>query len=190
MENRVIEYAILKIKKIVDYPVIERKNKDFKIKLCDKDVISRLTVIHYGRKHFNPFVFEPIRNVNYFKPDGGLWTSPVNSNYGWIDWNKQYKWIFCDPSKSFKLRFYDNAKIMIIDGKEDLDELPTYIIRERGRGDVEYVDFKKLSKVCDAIWLTEKGVEKTESSYPVSLSGWDCETVLIMNKKCCYQWKH
>jgi len=187
MINYAFEYLKLKLKDIINYPIISYKNKDFKIKLCEPDVVKNLVVVHYGRKHFDSHFFEPIKNINYFKPEGGLWTSPVNSNYGWIDWNRDYKWIFCNPLISFKLKFYDDAKIMIIDSKEDLDELPTYTVKEFGHKEVEYVDFKRLSKVCDAIWLTEKGVEETESSYPVSLSGWDCETILIMNKNCCYQ---
>jgi len=176
--------------KLID-KLFSRINKtETNYKFCDVDTVRNLTVIHYGRKHFWPILFDPISNINFNKPYGGLWTSPIDSNYGWIDWNKDSKWVFCEPSVSFKLRFRDDAKILVIDSAEDLKGLPTYKFTPKLFKTQEYLDFRSLSKVCDALWLTEKGLRETKSSHPISFEGWDCETVLIMNKKCCYQWRH
>jgi len=51
----------------------------------------------------------------------------------------------------------------------------------------EYPNFELLATMCDAIWLTEKGQNETHLSYPISLYGWDCESVLIINGECCYE---
>ena len=49
-----------------------------------------------------------------------------------------------------------------------------------------YLDFEKIAENYDAIWLTEKGMQETRWSNP-DLYGWDCETFLILNPKCCYE---
>ena len=52
----------------------------------------------------------------------------------------------------------------------------------------KYIDFEKLVKIgIDAIWLTEKGINQTHLSQPSNLYGWDVETVLVLNKKCCFE---
>ena len=47
--------------------------------LCD-------VLIHYGNNKFDEDLFLPIKNKRWEKPDGGLWTSPKNSKWGWKDW--------------------------------------------------------------------------------------------------------
>jgi len=51
-----------------------------------------------------------------------------------------------------------------------------------------YLDFEQLSKTYDAVWLTYNGERKTRYSNP-DLYGWDCESVLILNKNSVYQVK-
>ena len=42
-----------------------------------------LDLISYGLgDKFIPEKFQPIKNVDWVKPDGGLWASPVDSIYG------------------------------------------------------------------------------------------------------------
>lgn len=47
-----------------------------------------MQLIHYGHSDFNIAKFKPIKNDDYgwVKPNGGLWTSPLESNWGWKDW--------------------------------------------------------------------------------------------------------
>jgi len=47
-----------------------------------------MKVIHYGSDKFIPELFKSVENVNYVKPKGGLWTSPLDSKYGWSDFCK------------------------------------------------------------------------------------------------------
>jgi len=44
-----------------------------------------MKLIHYGSTSFDPKKFNPVLN-SYIKPTGGLWTSPIDSEFGWKDW--------------------------------------------------------------------------------------------------------
>ena len=58
------------------------------------------------------------------------------------------------------------------------------------------INFYEMSKDYDAIHLTEKGQWKTRMTRPVSLYGWDCETVywfrmkfkVVKNIRCKKRW--
>jgi hypothetical protein len=158
----------------------------YKLNFANPDAVSSLTVIHYGAKKYIESSIKPISNENWVKPKGGLWTSPVDSNWGWKDWCEGAEFRQCHESNSFKLKFNPDTKIILIDSLKDLIELPLLDI---GLGSIkrEYPDFSFLSTMCDAIWLTEKGQGETHLTYPISLYGWDCESVLIMNPKCCFE---
>jgi hypothetical protein len=153
------------------------------IKLCDADEIAKLEVIHYGSPVYKPGRFKKVKNDGWVKPIGGLWTSPVDSNWGWKDWCKYEDFRECNDDNSFRLKFIEGSKILIIDSLDDLIKLPKYKC-EYGR---EYPDFEFISKIFDGILLTEKGQNETRYSRPLSLYGWDCESILILNKKCCYE---
>ncbi len=89
----------------------------------------------------------------------------------------------CKEDKSFKLKFHSESKIIIIDSFNDLNMLPRSENKLRLS---ESLDFELLSTIADAIWLTDKGQSATRHSMPISLYGWDCESILIMNKNCVY----
>jgi hypothetical protein len=136
--------------------------------------------IHYGSKIFKPELIKPIKNSYWVKPDGGLWTSPIDSKWGWVDWCESEKFKECNIENSFTLKFYDWAKICVIDSFSDLVKLPYY------ENYMRFLDFEEIAENYDAIWLTENGETKTRFSNP-GLYGWDCESVLILNSKCCYE---
>ena len=48
--------------------------------------MSRMKFIHYGNTVFDSDKFKPIKNVNFVKPSGGFWASPLNSKRGWNTW--------------------------------------------------------------------------------------------------------
>jgi hypothetical protein len=129
-------------------------------------------------------MIRPIKNGRLTnKARGGIWTSPLNSSHSWKNWCNGTNWRNYPEDLNFKLRFNKDSKILLINNIEDLNDLP--LVKE-----LEFIgaiDFESLSKECDAIWLTEKGLRETEDIWPVSLMGWDCETVHIFNSKCCYQ---
>jgi len=154
---------------------------------CQADIMCSLSVVHFGSKEYQPHLINPIKNDNWVKPKGGLWTSPINSNWGWKDWCESENFRDCNEANSFKLKFKNDAKIMLIDSLKDLLNLPKRIIDYGNNCKREYPDFELLATICDAIWLTEKGQNETHLSYPNSLYGWDCESVLILNPECCYE---
>ena len=132
---------------------------------------------HYGSKTCDLRKFKAIKNGYWVKPSkGGLWTSPVDSEWGWKDWNDSEEFVVCDDQNSFIVYLKEDAKILTIDSHEDLLNAPLT--------DMLRLDFEHIAETYDAIWLTIKGQRDTRFSYPVTLYGWDCETVLILNKKC------
>ena len=132
---------------------------------------SVIDLRHYGAVNYRPELFKPIENrIGRNKPRGGLWTSPVDSGWGWKDWAEMEE--FGDLSTYFDLVFY--GRVMVIDGVDDLMRLPW-----DGRG----VLFDRLGGCgVDAIHLTERGEKETRLTSPYDFYGWDCETVLIMNQ--------
>jgi len=126
----------------------------------------------------------PVRNGRMFvKPGhGGFWTSPVRDDGGgWLDWCKGEEFWVDGKDRLFELVLDDGLNVYSIHSYEDLMELHG----EYGLND-EYVkhfsgfaclDFERLSKVYDGIYLSDEGQWATRFSMP-SLYGWDCECVL------------
>ena len=141
-----------------------------------------LELIHYGSNSFEKDWFAPVKNSGFLnKPEGGLWASPVNSEYGWIDWCKSENFMLQKLEKSFK--FNCNGSFIVINKPEDLEELPLCFEEhfiEIGLK-FSYFDFEKIAKEVDGVYLTEAGQYRTRLSFPLNLYGWDCESVLIFN---------
>jgi hypothetical protein len=142
-----------------------------------------MKVIHYGSNKFDESKFQSIKNDNWAKPRGGLWTSPINSKYGWKDWNESEQFMACDIENSFIIELSNDCKILKIDSKIDLLKLPTY-----SKENSVYLDYEAITTKYDAIWLTANGENETRYcgmfDNNAKMYGWDCETVLILNNKC------
>lgn len=142
-------------------------------------------LVHFGSAFYNPTLVSPIANDNWCKPKGGLWTSPVNSKWGWKDWCECENFRDCDESNCFKLVLNADARIFVIDSLNNLKNAPLVDLKIGEHYQRQYLDFELLATKYDAIWLTEKGLNETHLSHPLNLYGWDCESVLIMNAYCC-----
>jgi len=157
----------------------------YKFRFCPAEIVDDLEVIHYGNTRYIPQLVGQIKNEGFVKPLGGLWTSPVNSDWGWKDWNAGEQYSECDEENSFVLKFLEGTKLLVINSLDDLLKLPmiesTYLRSDK------YLDFELLAKVADGLWLTSKGMSETHLSRPINLYGWDCESVLIFNPICCKQ---
>ncbi len=160
--------------------------KNLLLTIATPEVVSNLTVIHYGNFKYITRKFKKIENKFWVKPDGGLWTSPINSEYGWKHFCDSEQFRECDEKNSFKLKFKSGTKIAVIDSGSDLNKMPIQDCLQINF--FKYIDFELLVKSgIDAIWLTAKGQWATRFSQPLNLYGWDCDTVFIMNKNCCYE---
>ena len=125
---------------------------------------------------FNPDRFRPIQNKrDSWKPSGGLWTSPVDSECGWKHWCEGNK--FGIDESQFEVDF--EGRLLFIESIEDAKRLP--LICHEYLSSVKFVDYEKASTWYDAIYLTEKGLRAVRFDY-MPIYGWDCETVLILNK--------
>ena len=146
-----------------------------------------MTCIHYGANKFNRGLFQPVENGNWIKPkSGGLWVSPIDSQFGWKEWCLNADFNIDKLAYNFTVKIKNDANGLIINSLLDLKEV---IQRLNMQTDAGYgfvcLDFELLSKHFNYIYLTEKGQIETRYSNP-SLYGWDCESILIMNPDCIY----
>jgi hypothetical protein len=141
-----------------------------------------MILIHYGAKKFDRDLFKPIQN-EWIKPKGGLWTSPVDSEFGWKDWCRDNEFAHCNEKNSFKIELFPDAKIFVINTYKYLERAPLFTLSP-SVPNLRYLDFEKLCIEYDAIYLTASGQWATRLTYPLNLNGWDCESVLIMNPDC------
>jgi len=140
-----------------------------------KTTRQQIHCITYGCGNaYNPSKFEAIQNKSN-KPHGGLWASPIASKYGWCDWCKIEE--YGDLSTNFKFVF--EGRVYVINDEEDLMRM-SFLKTFRHCG---YIDFESLVSTVDAILLTIVGQGKTRFSQP-GLYGWDCECLLVFNKRC------
>lgn len=141
--------------------------------------VSRLTLqlVTYGLgDRFEPQKFEPVRNRQHTKPFGGLWSSPVGSEYGWRDWCEAENW--GDLSSRFRTEY--TGRTLVIDSLADLAGVIWQDVKH-WRGCPDYEAMRRIG--IDAIYLTERGEHETRFSEP-GLYGYDCECVLVMNGAC------
>ena len=142
-------YEIVAEYEAQSYQSTQNHERATALQSCTKPALLIASVsrclIHYGSNKFNPNKMEPIKNDNWIKPKGGLWTSPIDSNWGWKDWCESENFRECSKENSFTLKLHDWAKICVIDSVSDLVYLPCYESYKR------YLDFEKIAENYDAI---------------------------------------
>jgi len=143
-----------------------------------------MNLIHYGATTFDPSLFEEISNreMTRNKPKGGLWTSPVDSEYGWKEWCKDENFRDCSKDESFIISLKEDTHILEINNRIDLEEFEWIINAEWDW--LNGIDFEELKSRYDAVHLTDTGQWATRGYGEKNLYGWDCESVLILNKEC------
>lgn len=132
--------------------------------------------IHYGNTEFRQDLFRKIENY-YTKPKGGFWASPINAELGWKEWNDETHLRECTKDSSFTFSLKPNAKVVQLHNKGDLYKLP--ILKDASyETDMVYIDFEKsVEQGIDAIELCTLCFGLYWALY-----GWDCESILILNK--------
>lgn len=150
--------------------------------------MSKTRYIHYGSREFKSELFDPPRNrCNMTKPDGGLWASPVDAQYGWRDWCEANQFRECNEDDSFTFELTENANVIHIYKLSDLDDLPQCKDERLSfLSDWFVPDFEWLVKRgCDAIELHLSEEDRTGCGFLEglywSLYGWDCDSILILN---------
>jgi len=145
--------------------------------------------VHYGSKQYDPQRFSPIKNQALFsKPEGGLWGSPADCEYGWKQWCEANEFRDCSEDNSFMFTLNENANLLVIGSVDDLNGLPVYKppIPIKISAWVS-LDFEKLvENGVDAIRVDmNNGYSRgrLEDSLYFKLYGWDCSSILVMNKE-------
>ncbi len=63
-----------------------------------------MKAIHFGSKEFKPEKFQAIKNQDWInKPLGGLWLSPIDTEFGWQNWCEESGFRECSYEESFTL---------------------------------------------------------------------------------------
>lgn len=118
----------------------------------------------------------PITN----KPTGGLWTSPIDAEYGWDQWclDNEAHWL----GRCWKLRIVGEPKLAFVDSRAAMNRLALQYPFERPFGGFTHrgINFEQLADDFDGLWLTTQGHFATRLLDPdePNTYAWDCETVL------------
>ena len=138
------------------------------------------TFIHYGTTSFDPDSFMPIKNeVCFTKPSGGLWASPADAARSWKDWCRDVSWP-CEEEISFSFTMKESANVLRIKSAESLKDLPKI--------ELEFLSFRPSWECLDFEQLRHEGVDAIlvyiSEDYRLNrmLYGWDCDSILVMNK--------
>jgi len=86
------------------------------------DKILNMECICYSGNCFDIKKFKPIKNLNWIKPEGGLWSSPIDSEWGWKDWCMAEEFNIEKLSTYFQFTF--KGKAFVINGIKDSKQLP------------------------------------------------------------------
>lgn len=143
--------------------------------------------ITYGI-HIDPEKFNRISNGRHMylnKPSGGLWCSPVNSNYSWKDWCNGEGYNVGSLKTWTKFKLKETANILVIDSLVDLVRIskkyplipPHPITFDR------LINFEDIEKDgYDGVLLTECGNSQCHlTGISIDLNAWDCESMVLFN---------
>lgn len=156
------------------------------INLLDKVFIS------YGTNNYDSSMVKPIdvnsrwgKSVN--KPHGGLWASPVDSEFGWGDFCNRDAFNLKALSKHFLFKLKKGSNILIIDSADDLVHNSIY---DRDAWKC-ILDFKKIVRNYDGIYISDNAASrlrydiklKGKDVYVSGLATWDVESICIWNSE-------
>lgn len=147
-----------------------------------------------GFIHDRPFAAELLTsptNVNWVKPQGGLWASPITAPQRtvWTDWLEQEQADLYSADLLFhSVSLAPATRILRIDSLEDLREvLSAYFYDSDLFAQLQLpyclLDFEAMARDWDGLYLTDEGQWATRLP-PLgqpSLYGWDLESLCLFN---------
>ncbi len=147
--------------------------------------------IHYGHSKFDPNRWNDVHGSEggfFNKPDGGLWASPADAEFGWQRWCERESFLTQRLKKNFRFRLSPDARILELTpgnvwelpGDSELRERLGWYREERGvLRNVVGIDFEKLAEDYDVLVCS---ISKYPDLY-MMLYGWDCDSILVLNKE-------
>lgn len=135
--------------------------------------------IHYGHDWFIPEYFvQPSNDAGFTKPRGGLWASPVDSDFGWADWCEFEDYNTKSLKKSFTFELTDDANVLLIEDRADYMICPHVTVDETCWLRWPPIDFEELLR---------QGVDAVEVRFgkdfvlPQIMRWWDCDSIVVLN---------
>lgn len=134
--------------------------------------------IVYGieQSEFDKDKVTPISNRRFpdSKPFGGLWASPIVSDWGWRDFCIAEGYRVEDLDRCTVFHLEENAKIFRVSNRASMQRLlDRYGMPSHPELPRISIDFEKLKKDYDALYATDKGCDY--------LPRWDVESIIILN---------
>lgn len=151
-----------------------------------------------GTKNIAEDIFRKILrplDINFYKPNGGLWSSEFISRIYCISEWHDYLLYEDQETASYKninagaiLTLKNNAKILNIDSEEKIIELSQkypswhYILTHYDNPELNIIDFETLSKDYDGV---EVSINKLGYNKPgLTFNSWSVNTLLLFNLNC------
>ena len=141
--------------------------------------------VHYGHEKFEP---EKLLNrkrdpfLQKYKPTG-LWGSPVDSEWGWIDWCKSEGFRPERLKTSFKFKIDPSARILEV---RNPDDVRSYIIAEEHRfpDDTIFYDYSldtsQIEKEYDGMEVYMNDNYNELHNTPIFYV-WDVDSLVVWN---------
>lgn len=152
----------------------------------------QLHVNHYDLARPDADLMRPIKNNQFWKPSGGLWTSTYDPILGseWISVAEEVN--KATGKESFYVLYPSpDAKIYVINCYNDYHRLvekypscPPEALSDILRRALTMPDFERIAEDYDAIHLTAFGERSTRHPYLYGITetyrflGWDCESTV------------
>lgn len=151
-----------------------------------------------GTKNIAEDIFRKILrplDINFYKPNGGLWSSEFISRIYCISEWHDYLLYEDQETASYKninagaiFTLKNNAKILNIDSEEKIIELSQkypswhYILTHYDNSELNIIDFETLSKDYDGV---EVSINKLGYNKPgLTFNSWSVNTLLLFNLNC------
>ena len=143
--------------------------------------------IHHGASQYDPSKFKAVKNMLAFtKPEGGLWASPVDAPFGWAERYTMVNQVDT-LDNNFRFMLTDDANVLYINSADDLIDLPKIQSEFPLPSMFTFLDFEQLLESgIDAIQVNmsnESEVGEWGEGLYWRLYGWDCDSILVMNKE-------
>ena len=136
--------------------------------------------IHYGADHFDKNLFNMPKGGYYGikNPTGGLWGSPVDSNWTWKDWCEGERYHLERLKKSFRFTLANGSKVFHIRTANDIEKLPIAKYPEGSFCIGWYYDWDKIISKYDAV---ELHLSNDYALFHDLFYSWDVDSIVVLN---------
>ena len=157
--------------------IIDRQIKRILIenKIYDTIFISYGTD-EFDANNFRQPIFNSKRAMINNKPVGGLWASPIDAQYGWVDFCDCNSFHLKTLAKHFLFKLKPESKIYVIDNYDDLKKIST-IPDCLGQMCINW----ELLQDYDGIFVTDKGRNLKYVKGIRGLDAWDVSSICVFN---------